>query len=317
MGTKRLIIVAFMVVATLFGSVCAEEEQEKGQEPKQDQQAPAEPKQDQPTSAKPKPVQQEQPPVKTKPAQPIPAKPKPAQPKPVQKTPVKLKPIKLTPAKPKQGPQTPVPPKPGQRTAVKSKRGFGKVDKYISESRKGIEDRYERLLKKARSRADSDIKEFEDDERAALANTKSMKEKWLTDIYGFVPDGKALSDEEVESVEKRITEKKKEIKERLKVAIATLEREKKYLLDISLAGLEKQLKKDARKPKAAPTHGVIKGIVYGKKKQSVMIDEKIVNQGETIHGVKVVKIYRDSVEFEKDGKVWKQKVREKAKEFWK
>jgi hypothetical protein len=62
----------------------------------------------------------------------------------------------------------------------------------------------------------------------------------------------------------------------------------------------------------AKNHGVImiKDIVYSKDKPSAVIGSQIVYVGDTIHGVTVVKIDRDSVEFEKDGERWEQNVRD-------
>jgi hypothetical protein len=50
------------------------------------------------------------------------------------------------------------------------------------------------------------------------------------------------------------------------------------------------------------------GILYSENDASVVIDSKIVREGETINGVKVVKINRNDVELEKDGIRWKQQV---------
>jgi len=53
----------------------------------------------------------------------------------------------------------------------------------------------------------------------------------------------------------------------------------------------------------------VKGIVFSGDKSSAIIDNQIVREGEEILGVTVVKINKDSVEFEKKGKSWKQRVR--------
>jgi len=53
---------------------------------------------------------------------------------------------------------------------------------------------------------------------------------------------------------------------------------------------------------------VVKGIVFSKTKPTAIIDNRIVGEGETLNGVKVVKISKDSVEFEKENKRWSQQV---------
>jgi hypothetical protein len=51
------------------------------------------------------------------------------------------------------------------------------------------------------------------------------------------------------------------------------------------------------------------GILYSEDNPSVVIDGKIVKEGDIINGIKVVKIHKDGVEFEKKGKKWTQQVR--------
>jgi len=48
----------------------------------------------------------------------------------------------------------------------------------------------------------------------------------------------------------------------------------------------------------------IDGIVWSNTKPLAIIGKKIISEGQTISGAKVVKINKDSVEFEKDGKTW-------------
>jgi type II secretory pathway component PulC len=54
---------------------------------------------------------------------------------------------------------------------------------------------------------------------------------------------------------------------------------------------------------------IVKGILYTEDNQSAVIGNHIVHEGEEIRGVTVVKISKDSVEFEMNGKRWTQKVR--------
>ncbi len=53
---------------------------------------------------------------------------------------------------------------------------------------------------------------------------------------------------------------------------------------------------------------IVKGIVSSGDSSSAIIDNQIVREGEEILGATVVKINKDSVEFEKKGKSWKQRV---------
>ncbi len=54
---------------------------------------------------------------------------------------------------------------------------------------------------------------------------------------------------------------------------------------------------------------IVKGIVYSKNNPSAVIGNQIVHEGEKVLGATVVKINKDSVEFEMNGKRWTQKVR--------
>ncbi|MCX5635728.1 MAG: hypothetical protein NTW55_07825 [Planctomycetota bacterium] len=70
------------------------------------------------------------------------------------------------------------------------------------------------------------------------------------------------------------------------------------------------------RPQGVWGYGVVRGVLYVAEDSSVLIDDHIVKEGETIYGVKVVKIDRDAVEFSKYRKTWKQKVLEKPNPAW-
>lgn len=53
----------------------------------------------------------------------------------------------------------------------------------------------------------------------------------------------------------------------------------------------------------------IKGILYSDENPSAIIGTEILHEGGTVSGATVVKINKDSVEFERDGKRWTQKVK--------
>jgi hypothetical protein len=64
-------------------------------------------------------------------------------------------------------------------------------------------------------------------------------------------------------------------------------------------------------------HGVVTAIVYNEEKPSAVIDSKLVHIGDVIDGVKVVGIYRDRVEFDKNGTKWAQKIQGRPANDWK
>ena len=55
---------------------------------------------------------------------------------------------------------------------------------------------------------------------------------------------------------------------------------------------------------------IIRDIVYSEDKSSALIGSQIVYVGDIINGATIVKINRDSIEFEKNGDRWKQNIRE-------
>jgi hypothetical protein len=59
----------------------------------------------------------------------------------------------------------------------------------------------------------------------------------------------------------------------------------------------------------SPREVALKGILYSEDNSSALIGETIVAEGDIIDGVKVVKINKDTVEFEKDGEKWTQRTK--------
>ncbi|MHC4625890.1 MAG: hypothetical protein ACYTDV_02815 [Planctomycetota bacterium] len=61
-----------------------------------------------------------------------------------------------------------------------------------------------------------------------------------------------------------------------------------------------------------PVRLIVKGILYSEDEASAVVGEQIVHQGEMIKGATVIRIDKDSVEFEMNGKRWTEKVRGKS-----
>jgi len=62
--------------------------------------------------------------------------------------------------------------------------------------------------------------------------------------------------------------------------------------------------------------GIVTGILLSEDNSSAVIDEQLVSQGDLIYGVKIVEIEEDSVEFEKNGITWTQKIRQEPNPIW-
>jgi len=66
-----------------------------------------------------------------------------------------------------------------------------------------------------------------------------------------------------------------------------------------------------------PHKGEVKGILYTGINSTAMIDNQVLEEGDTIYGIKIVKIHPKKVEFAKDGKTWSQKICEYPNPAWK
>ncbi len=61
--------------------------------------------------------------------------------------------------------------------------------------------------------------------------------------------------------------------------------------------------------------GFITGILYSDR-PSVLIGSEILHEGDTVQGVKVVKVNKGEIEFEKNGNRWTQKAGETLRNYW-
>lgn len=59
----------------------------------------------------------------------------------------------------------------------------------------------------------------------------------------------------------------------------------------------------------APDRLIVGGILYNPENPSAIVSREIVREGDTVRGHKVIKIYRDRIEFEKDGEIITRRVR--------
>jgi hypothetical protein len=62
--------------------------------------------------------------------------------------------------------------------------------------------------------------------------------------------------------------------------------------------------------------GMVTGIIYSAEDSAVLLNGEIVCEGSVVRGVRIVKIHRNKVEFEKNGRVWYQGVMTKPDSDW-
>jgi len=70
-----------------------------------------------------------------------------------------------------------------------------------------------------------------------------------------------------------------------------------------------------QKPVPTP-RGMIEGILYASSGSAVVINDTVLKEGDTISGVRIVKIDREKVDFQKDKTHWSQKIGEAPNIMW-
>ena len=114
----------------------------------------------------------------------------------------------------------------------------------------------------------------------------------------------------------RIAKRKNDILSRSELEVLKLENQKKYALTAESATVEKILREDGQNLKSESIKGLIISIVYSPDKPSAVVDNKIVHNGDIIHGASVIKIDKEKVVFEKNRNKWQQSVRQTPSVYW-
>ena len=86
-----------------------------------------------------------------------------------------------------------------------------------------------------------------------------------------------------------------------------------YIGNMKSSNLKAEQEQELQTP---PDIGWVNGILYSEDNPSVVLDKDIVYEGQIVHGVKVIKVHKDRVEFEKEGKRWEQKLKEEPNMYW-
>ncbi|MHC4596275.1 MAG: MFS transporter [Planctomycetota bacterium] len=77
---------------------------------------------------------------------------------------------------------------------------------------------------------------------------------------------------------------------------------------VIVAGTVYYLRPASTKAETLNKDVVLTGILYVEGNSSAVVDGKIVHEGDTINGAKVIKIHEDKVDFERAGETWTQRV---------
>jgi type II secretory pathway pseudopilin PulG len=198
------------------------------------------------------------------------------------------------------------------------------IENYISQQRRKIEDYYADRQAELQLKRDAEIRVLDVADKEAFATLAAQARiaeavlgiKEAPKPKGSIEDMIDKSPRHFAAAQSQIAEEKNNIFAGYDCEAARLERQKRYALNIRLPELKEYLKESLSAEKPKPAVGVISGILYSERKPAAIIGGQIVHQGETIHKVKVAKIYPDKVEFEKNGDKWEQKTAEPAEAFW-
>lgn len=202
------------------------------------------------------------------------------------------------------------------------------IEEYISARRQSIEDYYTGRLTELRLRAQADVRLLEVaeqpkpdwaglDEWARFAETILQINGCENKSYGLFEPANKTSAERLAIALSRIVNRKNDILADLEWRAIKLEKQKNYALTTGLAKLEKQLQANLQTTETKTTKGVIAGIIYSRNDPIAIIDDTVVHETEAINQVKIVKIHKDRIEFEKNGKTWIQQVQESQQANWK
>lgn len=205
---------------------------------------------------------------------------------------------------------------------------ISETQEYISGRRQAIEDSYSDRLTELRLSAQANIRLLEVAEQpkpdcVGLDQWREFAEAILqmnsiqNDSFRSFDTSTASPAQRLAAALSRIAKRKNDILAETEWQTVKLKRQKNYALTAGLAKLEKRQKEISLATEPDTTHGVVTGIIYSDDDPVAIIDGTVVRDNQEIHGVKIVKIHTDRVEFEKNGKTWIQHIREIQKTNWK
>jgi hypothetical protein len=84
----------------------------------------------------------------------------------------------------------------------------------------------------------------------------------------------------------------------------------------TVKALPAKSKASVKPPAAKPIYGTVTGITHSNEAPLVMIDGEIYGEGASFHGVRIAKIYQQSVDFEYKGFTWSQGVNDSPSPNW-
>jgi hypothetical protein len=153
-------------------------------------------------------------------------------------------------------------------------------------------------------REDAAVREANDAALAEIENIKAARRtRYIDEELGYVPDVNLVTSEELDAIETERAEKENAVRARYEYDINSVERQRAGEMS------DVKWKEQAPAPVVKPVElGTVTGIVLYNNQGAALVAGKIARENDTVLGIKVVRIMADYVEFNKNGKTWKQEV---------
>jgi hypothetical protein len=168
-------------------------------------------------------------------------------------------------------------------------------------------DKSEEATVEIPKRVQEAIAEVDEFSKAEKEKLESIKRQQYLDEYHDEPAGELLTKEELDEIEQQKKAKEKTIRAKAQEEIGSIQEEaqketQEPAEDISPAQFKH------RPAVVSYAEGTVTGIVLYLGKGAALILGDVVRENDVIRGIKIVKIMPDYVEFEKQGRTWKQEV---------
>jgi hypothetical protein len=174
----------------------------------------------------------------------------------------------------------------------------------IDEQRQTIENYYKGLIDEIQRRVESSVMEINDTSGAERQKAEAIKRTSIAEDLHEERSGQILSTDALSEYEKERAQNEKDIRNRAENEIKYLEERKSQ--ELEALGGSGEVRRLPSGPIVAP--GTVTGIVYYNDSGAALIGGEVVRENDVVMDVKISKVLPDYVEFEKQGKKWKQAV---------
>jgi hypothetical protein len=164
-----------------------------------------------------------------------------------------------------------------------------------------------------RLKADAEAREANQAAFEDIQKTEAIKRTRYLEELGYVPKGNLLSDKEREEIEQQRTKKLEAIRGAIGAEIKTVQTIEPQQPQEQTAQNAQQAE-EASKRRTMP--GMLNGIVLYNKKSAALVEGRIVRENDKVRDIRVLKITKDYVEFERQGKTWRQMVGQFPPAYW-